>query len=220
MLGTIGLASASVAFGLYAYSSDRLLQHKSVKFASKNSYILAYCFAMLAAFFWTLATLLPSRKIMMALFFGDLMLMGTTLLLLNVLITKNKTILMSLAALTAGALLYFRFIVDTSVAVMNQGILVFNTPRPFGASLLVIFLVVWLTVNKRFYRAVTNKLPVRATLEQIYYSSNILALIGVAGFMFAKKKITITYSFSILILAYVCLVALNFYANMHRSRNS
>lgn len=218
MLGTIGLASASAAFGLYAYSADKVLQKHDVKFAAKDSYVFAYVFASLAAFFWTIGTL-KTYNLMLAIFFGDVMLMFTTLLLLKGLLVKNKAFILGIATVLSAALLYFRFFIDKSNAVMHQGILVFNTPRLFGASLLVIFMAIWLTANKRFYRSVLGKLPFKAALEQLYYSSNILALIGVAGFMFAKKNVTITYSFTMLVLSYVSLVSLNFYINHNVNRN-
>ncbi len=208
MLGTLGFCAAALAFVAYADSSVKIA--KKTRFKVKP-YGWAYIIAGLANLVWAVGTLTGNNTIEAFVLVGDGLIMVSTVLLLWAIVPAKYTSLASTAAavMLAGALAW-RAMDSGPNPILRDGILAFNTPRLFGAFLAIVLLVVWVRANLRFYQDVVLPKLTNDTLRFAYFVPNVLAFMGISGFLFAQKSITIVVGFTMVIMAFLALTSLNY----------
>lgn len=211
MLGTIGFSAAALVVVLYGLSSTKL-QKKGTDSRMKV-YGSAYLVAALAFLAWAVGTQGSDSTLQASVLVGDGLLMVSTLLLLWTLApAKYATILTTIAAVVSVLAVIYRAQVSGPDPIMRDSILVFNTPRAFGAFLALVLLLVWLRANMHFYERVVEKVVHTNLLRPSYFAANVLGFMGVSGFLFARKTVTIITSFTMVALAFATMAALNYIA--------
>lgn len=209
MLGIIGFLSAAIAFSLYGYSSFKLSK-KSKNFDHTN-YFWAYQLTALACIVWAFSIQGSILNLASGVLIGDMLLLLASVLLLTTLFKPSQELaIMAIGSLTSLVVIYLRINSSELDPIIRDGILVFNTPRLFGAILAIVLVLIWLKANMNFYeRAISPKIS--QLLRPQYYTSNLLGLIGVVGFLIARKNLTIVLSFSLIVLVFLFLLLLNNY---------
>jgi hypothetical protein len=207
MLGTVGFSAAALIFAAYAATSSGLGK-KAGRF-DIQSYVWAYGMAVLAFVSWGVATLLDEGLLLPAVLVGDIFIMASSVLLLRIqLPDKNRNLYLFVAIVLFGAALAYRALSEPG-PVMRDSVLAFNTPPLFAALLAVVLLAVWVRSNLRFYSQVVQRAMPLPVLRTSYVTSNVMAFIGICGFLFARKWETTVLSFSMVVLAFATLTALN-----------
>lgn len=210
MLGTFGFFVAAIAFLAYGFSSYGLASTKHN--FSRTNFLIAYILIATACLTWGVGVQLDIQQLKTAIYTGDALLLAACVFLLATTVKKSQQLsVFILGVLTAGVLLFIRINTSVQDAFVRDGILIFNTPRIFGAILAVILLTVWVKANMNFFTTVIDK-NIQSALRPNYFAANMVAYIGVIGFLLARKNITISVSFAMIVLAFFCLVALNGYA--------
>lgn len=207
MVGLIGFGIAALVIFLYAYSIDAF--HGSTKTFDIKTYYIAYLCLAAALVIWAVGTQLRPSGLKAAVILGDILVLTTTVLLARIITPKKYLNQVTVAAgLVAIAALIYR--AANLHPVMKDGVLIFYTPRVFGALLILALLFVWLRVNNKLFDDVISKH--RLAIERsTYFSSNFVGYIGVCGFLFARKSITIIVAFSMFIFSFLMLLVLNLY---------
>lgn len=205
MLGLIGFLVAALTFSLYGYSVQKY-KTKKISF-DLDYYSSAFALTAVGCVVWALGTQSSGSALEKYVLIGDLFLLAATTVLVWVL-TKKIPYMIGALLVSAGALLY-RAQVDFAQPVIRDSVLVFNTPRVFGTILLLAVLFVWLPVNMKFYSLYIRSKVTQDLLRPTYYTVNLISLVGLAGFLLARKQLTITMSFTTIIFGYLVLALLN-----------
>lgn len=206
MLGLVGFSIAALVFVLYGFSA---LQYKEKKGPSLGLYAGAFLLTAVACLIWAAGTQAEAASLETFVIVGDVFLLAASVILAKTLFTKNSSLYLGLAALVAVGALLYRVNVDYTDPVMKEGVLVFYTPRIFGALLAATVLGIWLRANMQFYDQYVRKRLKLDVLRPMYFTANILSLIGLTGVMFARKSLTISLAFSMIVLGYLTMSALN-----------
>ena len=208
MLGTFGFSAAAIAFFAYGFTSRKFALNDKVFLISE--YTSAYYSAALACVFWAIGTRASGSELMKFVVLGDGFVLLASIFLFRVLLANKHRLYYTVLAIVIaiGALIYRSSV--TTLPIMKDGVLVFYTPRLFGAFLIVVLLAVWLRANMAFYDKLVNKAAKLSVFRTNFYATNLVGIIGVCGFLFAHKSITIAVSFSMLIVALLGLSALNY----------
>lgn len=208
MLGTLGFCAAALAFMAYAYSSTKIAKKSPF---GVQTYAWAYTVAALASIVWAAGTLAGNGSLETFVLVGDGLIMVATVLLLRTLVPAKHANLASIGAAVAlaGALVW-RAMDSGENPVMTDNILLFNTPRLFGAFLALVLLFVWVRSNMRFYQEVVLPAFKSDALRYTYFVPNVLAFMGISGFLFAEKSLTVVVGFTMVVMAFFALAGLNY----------
>lgn len=209
MIGSIGFVLASIMFLAYGFSANKLAKPK--KNFDHKSYFIAYIFVAIACLVWGLGMHLGKDLINQVVIVGDCLLFGAIIaLVVTSAKKKEKVPALIVGIITFSLLLAVRLLSPSIDPVIRDGVLVFNTPRIFGTILSLAILIVWVKTNMAYFKeAVPAKL--QAILRPSYFSMNVLGFIGVTGFLFARKNLTIIVSFSMIVISFAVLTSLNYY---------
>ena len=210
MLGTVGFGAATLVFLAYGLTAHKYAT-KEASFQLKT-YSLAFIITALACAVWAVGTRLDSALESFVLVGDALLLVASILLVRNVSPPKQTNLYTSLVVGLSVCSLIYRAVSGGQGPIMRDGILVFYTPRIFGVFLITLLLAVWVRANMKFYAQVIRPTIKGVSLQSSYFAANMLGAIGVSGFLFARKPVTIVISFSMLVLAYLTLSALNYVA--------
>lgn len=218
MLGTIGFSVAAITFFIFGYTSYQLAAHKP-KY-DRSGFLMAYTLITLACLVWAIGTQLASRYLHTSVLIGDLLLlMASTMLLVTTLPQKWHMVAMFGGALATLGLLLLRIKSSGAEPALINNVLIFNTPKAFGVLLVVILYFVWVRANMYFFAEVIDK-DLQVLLRPAYFSSNVFAFLGVSGFLFSRKDITVVTSFCIIVASFISLVMVNNYVKARSIRKA
>lgn len=159
-LAFIGFGVTGLIFLFYATSLYKLTS-KTLPVVLK-SYCYAYFSLALGFILWAIAAVIP-EFLNPSIVVGDILILIGSVLLLNVLFEKNSSLkFTSLIVLSLISILfiYLRLTILPPQAVIDNGILIFNTQPLLSKILSLIFLVVWLPTNIRAANLITSAMKV------------------------------------------------------------
>ncbi len=208
MLGTLGFCAAALAFMAYAYTSTKITKKSHFQI---QTYSWAYTVAALASIVWAAGTLAGDGSLETFVLIGDGLIMVATVLLLRTIVPAKYVNPATVGAIVAlAAALAWRAMDSGQSPVMDDNILLFHTPRLFGAFLAIVLLVVWVRSNMRFYQEVILPALKNDAFHYTYFVPNVLALMGISGFLFAEKSLTIVVGFTMVVMSFLALAGLNY----------
>lgn len=211
MLGLFGFSVAAITFVVYGLVAMKF-KNKSSKY-DINSYGYGFFFVAIACAVWALTTQSSNDSLNSLVLVGDAFLLLGSIVVFRKMLSKSTNLTYDvILVIAAVAALTYRAYYSSQSPIMHDGILVFYTPRLFGALLVVVMFAVWFRANMNFHDTVIAKMLNSDVLRAPYFSFNLIGFIGISGFLFARKSITIIFSFSMLVLAYLSLAALNYIA--------
>lgn len=195
MLAFLGFGITSLLFIAHAYTFQRYSSPKSK--VNLDSFAYAYCALGLAFLFWAVASLLGSPTALKeAVIMGNGLILLGTIFMINIwLKDSNRLAVLSIASLTACALLWYRISNLTPAPYLSEGILFFNSQNSVQIVLAAIFAGIWLPTNIKVARLVTSGLHdelLTKMYTQIYMAATFSAVI----FLAAQRVITLVISFS------------------------
>lgn len=207
MLATLGFTITGLCFGIFAYTFDSLVVHKaSLKL---NTFSYGYYSLALAFLIWGVASAIGGNDLLKnAVIVGDGLLLIGTLFMLDVWLGKERRAWLGLAAAIAIALLYIRVNHYSPSPYMRGGILIFNTQAIVAIALGLIIALVWLPVNVRVAKLVTQKVgqsDIAFIYSAIYTTATIAALI----FLVARRTIVVVLSFIAIGVCFAMLIKSN-----------
>lgn len=208
MLGFVGFSLVALVVMLYSFSAKNLGTESRT--FGLNLYYAAYLILTAALFVFAIGTQVSPENLKYFVVSGDVLVLISTILLARIITPKKYLNLVTALGVIAGALLVYFRAMDVD-SVMRDGVLVFYTPRWFGAVLVLVLLVVWLKVNIEFYKKIIVKNSDAEILEPYYFSANLLGYMGMGGFLFARKTLTIVFSFTMLGLSFLLMFLMNTY---------
>lgn len=207
MLGTLGFSVAALAFAAYGYTSWLFGKNQNFRL---RSYSTAYYAAALGALCWMIGTLIDGNLEVWVLL-GDAFIMLSTVLLVRTLVpVKSVDVATYGSTAVLAAALLWRAMDGGVNPVLRDSVLVFNTPRLFGVFLAIVLLVVWVRANMQFYQLVVLPKARVDFFRTSYFAANVVGIVGVSAFLFARKSATIILGFTMVILTFLTLTALNY----------
>ncbi|MDQ5958803.1 MAG: hypothetical protein QG562_622 [Patescibacteria group bacterium] len=209
MWGAVGFISLAITFGLFAVVTDKIKLNKKIRFKTKP---LAYAYVLMvgACTAWAFASISGTIDALVpAVIFGDLMLVVATILLLESFVpAKNWKIVEYSTVLVGAVFIVVRLFGIKPEPYMQSGILIFNTPRIISVGLALVFLGVWLLANFKLGKALIHEKKELKPLWPSWYFANLIAFIGFCGFIIAKKPLTISFSFTLVVIGYLTMLAI------------
>lgn len=209
MLGFIGFMVSSVLVISFAASFERLIAQRLP--AGLWQFIAAYYLLGITLAFWGIACLVKSQNwIQFSVLLGDALLLAGTSLLATMLVAKKHIPMTAFIGIiiTLFGSIGRPFLIPIH-AVINDGILFFNTPRFVGSILVAALMLVWLPAAIRVSSLVTLPLADR-TLRQIYIASYGFAIAVATIFITAHRRTIIIASFVAITAMFILLIASNF----------
>lgn len=205
MLATIGFVTAGIFFWVFALTFLNLVVAKTE--LNLKPFPYAYYCLGLALIVWGVASFLgTSEALAQSVIIGDgIVLVGTLLMVRSF---TNSRALLFLGFILSVVFLLVRVKYYYPEPYIKSGLLIFNTQTPVAVSLGAIFSLIWLPVNLKVSRRVTNavKQPaLRPIFFLIYSMANISAIIFIA----ARRPIIATLSFAALTTCFLLLIYSN-----------
>lgn len=207
MLGTLGFTAAAVAFAVYGYYAHVLAERVPFQ---RTAYTFSYFLTAAACIVWAAAALGTIDTFSLVIT-GDALLLSATACLAYSLFPRKLSVPYIMAgAVVAFGLLFLRIANTGTEPFVRDGILVFNTPRVFGAVLGMILLVIWVRANMNFYNKVVDpRFP--GLFRASYFSLNLIGFTSAISFLLARKNLTIIVAFTLLVTSFAFLSALTRY---------
>jgi hypothetical protein len=207
MLAALGFTITGLCFGIFAYTFNSLVIHKTNLKLSRFSY--AYYFLALALLTWGIATFVGGSKVLKrSVIIGDGFLLLGTVSMLDLWLGKKNRLWVWFSALVAIAFLYIRIRYYSPTPYMRGGILIFNTQTTVAVIIALIFLLIWLPVSLRVAKRITHKIG-QDDLTSIYSGVYIAATVAALIFLAARRTLTVVLSFVAIGICFAMLVRSN-----------
>lgn len=211
-LAFIGFFIAGVVFAVYAYTFYRLAGKKLPIFL--RNYAFAYFALALAFLVWAFAAV-NNSFLVNSVIVGNILLLLGSIFLLNVLFNNNKNI--KILSILLGVILSLVFIwmrvnYYQPMPFMENGVLIFNTPKIISIILSSIFILIWLPTNLVTAKKVTTNMPIQGmsfVYSFIYGVSTIAAIFFIA----LKTVPMVITAFVTLVICFVMLIYSNYVAS-------
>lgn len=214
MWGLIGFSFATAVFLLFGHTAYRVKIKKTDNFIIKH-YVVGIVLAASACALWAATSLIGSASFTsVSIIVGDILLVLATLYLLNAWIDDDNRLPAIIGVGMAGILLVLaRIFIFKPDAYILDGVLVFNTPRVLAIVLIAMLFSIWFYANYRFYSIVAPRVKSVSNYAQSTFFLNVMALVGISGFLVARKPFTIVASFVLFVVAYAVLSLFNYIAS-------
>lgn len=209
MLGSLGFIAAAVAFAAYGYYAYALAERVTFQ---RTVYTFSYFLTAAACIIWAAAALEAIDTFTLVVT-GDALLLSATACLAYSLAPRKITMPYIILGVAAAFGLLFLRIISTGVEpFVRDGILVFNTPRVFGAVLGMVLLTIWVRANMNFYTKIIDpRFP--GVFRASYFSLNLIGFTAAMAFLLARKNLTIIVAFALLVSSFAFLSALTYYVH-------
>ena len=207
-LATLGFTIAGILFLIYAFSF-RKAATESLK-EKLSVYSFAYVFLGIAFLFWGIVTFIPSQLQNSVIIGDSLLLLGSVCLLSFIFAARQSArwVAIVVGLLASALFVWWRITYFFPAAVLQNGILIFNTQMPVAILLGLIFLAIWLPANLRAARLIGRELndPAMTSIYLwIYIFSTIMAIL----FISVKTPTFVVVAFVMLGLCFVLLLYSN-----------
>lgn len=207
MLATLGFTITGLCFGIFAFTFNNLVVHKAKLKLSQFSY--GYYSLALAFIIWGIASAIGGSTLLKhSVLVGDGLLLLGTLFMLDVWLGKKHRAWLGLAAVVSVALLYIRISHFTPSPYMRSGILIFNTQTAVAVVLGLIIALIWLPVNLRVAKLVTQKIG-QGEIAFIYSAMYTAATVAALIFLVARRTIVVVLSFIAIGVCFAMLITSN-----------
>lgn len=207
MLATLGFTITGLCFGIFAYTFNRLVVHRAKLKLSQFSY--GYYSLALAFLIWgVVAAIGGSTLLKNSVIVGDSLLLIGTLFMLDIWLGNKRRAWLGLAAIVSLALVYIRVSHFTPSPYMRSGVLIFNTQTAVAITLGLIIALIWLPVNLKVAKQVTQKIG-QSEIAFIYSAMYTTATISALIFLVARRTIIVVLSFIAIGVCFAMLIMSN-----------
>lgn len=209
-LATIGFTITGIFFVIYAYTFYSLAGKKIQTILKSFSY--AY-FALAIAFLsWGVAAFIGEQNLLnLSVIGGNVLFLLSTIFLLDLYLSDNKnfrTAGLIGVSLLAIVFLWWRISYFPPRPILSDGILIFNTDFPVAVILSLIILLIWLPINIKVAKLVSQKIKAEG-ISFIYSSIYVMTTIAALLFISARTVPIIILSFTAITICFAMLIFSN-----------